>query len=113
MYNRLVYHSSLPVKSCVEKILLEPWTYQCRWGTELWYKCEKVSETQLIIIFTGGQFRKAMRTEFNVELLEQDQSTKIIMFFQKDLFGLVALTHPKDIDLFMHQRIDAHRIEIW
>ena len=54
----LYYESMYNMQECIMRIIEEPQRYSCKWGTELWYKAEKISDTQIWITFTGGQFRK-------------------------------------------------------
>lgn len=108
---QLIYKSELPIHLCINKIYTKPWIYACRFGTELWYKCEIISDNKMIITFTGGQFRRIMRTQYILEFIEDENNTKIIMTFQNEILGLPALTPKSDIDLFMKQKLDATQVD--
>ena len=58
------YESMYNMQECIMRIMEEPQRYSCKWGTELWYKAEKISDAQIWITFTGGQFRKMMKTQY-------------------------------------------------
>ena len=107
--NVLEYHTSLTAAECVQQIMQLPWEYDCKWGTPLWYEAIYISDSQLQITFKGGQFRKAVRTQYLVDFVQQKNTTKIIMRFETDLFALPAMTPPADIDLFMGQKVNAVR----
>lgn len=105
----LHYESAYDLHECIAQITKEPQQYECQWGTALWYKADRISNTQVLITFTGGQFRKMMRTQYLMEFLPQEHHTLIILQFQKELFGLPSMTHPSDIDLCMKQKLNAVR----
>lgn len=105
----LYYESMYTLQECVIQITKEPQQYDCEWGTALWYKAERISNTQVLITFTGGQFRKMMRTQYLMEFISQENHTLIILRFQKELFGLPPMTPPSDIDLCMEKRLNATR----
>lgn len=105
----LYYESMYNLQECVMQIMKEPQRYYCKLGTDLWYKAEKISDTQVLIAFTGGQFRKMMRTQYLMEFFPQIEHTTIVLRFQKELFGLPPMTSPLDIDRCMEQRIKAVR----
>ena len=46
------YESMYNMQECIMRIIEEPQRYSCKWGTELWYKAEKISDTQIWITFT-------------------------------------------------------------
>lgn len=103
------YESTYNLQECIIQIIKEPQKYDCKWGTALWYKANKISDSQVLITFMGGQFRKMMRTQYLMEFLPQEDHTIIILRFQKELFGLPPMTHPSDIDLCMEQKLKATR----
>ncbi len=109
MDQSLYYESAYSIHECILQITKEPHQYECKWGTELWYKAEKISDTQVLITFTGGQFRKMMHTQYLMEFLPQEQHTLVVLRFQKEMFGLPPMTLPSDIDLCMKQKLNAVR----
>ena len=110
MTNQDIYYESMyNVQECITRITKEPQQYECKWGTPLWYKAERISNPQVLITFTGGQFRKMMRTQYLMEFLPQEDHTLIVLRFQKELFGLPPMTHPSDIDLCLEQKLNAIR----
>lgn len=111
MDQSLYYESTYNIHECVIQITKEPQQYDCEWGTSLWYKAEKISATQVLITFTGGQFRKKMNTQYLMDLLPQEHHTLIVLRFQKEWFGLPPMTPPSDIDLCMKQKLNAVRIK--
>lgn len=108
-YN-LRYQTELPAFECIHRISHLPWKYRDEWGTDLWYKCEVISDTRLLVIFTGGQFRKAKRTQFFLDFVVERGNTLVIMSFYKEMFGLPPMTPLGDIDRFMNQKISAVRL---
>ena len=108
----LHYESRYSVEECIAQIIQEPQQYCCEWGTDLWYKAEKISNTQVWITFTGGQFRRMKLTQYLMEFISQEDHTTIVMRFQKELFGLPPMTPPVDIDRCMEQKINATRKHI-
>lgn len=107
--DKIVYITNLSTKQCMENIFVKPWIYHCRYGTELWYRCDTVGDSRLILTFTGGVFRKMMRTTFIVDIKENGCETEIVLTFHKEILGLPALTPVSDIDEFMKQKADAKR----
>ena len=105
----LYYESIYSLQECIAKIMEEPQLYHCELGTDLWYRAERISDTQVWITFTGGQFRKIMRTQYLMEFFPQDEHTMIAMRFRKELFGLPPMTSSLDIDRCMEQKINALR----
>lgn len=105
----LRYRTEMHVHECIQRISNLPWRYRDKWGTDLWYKCEMISDSQLLVIFTGGQFRKVKRTQFLLDFVQEQGSTIVIMRFYKELFGLPSMTPPGDIDSFMKEKINATR----
>lgn len=109
MNQPLYYESTYNLHECIIQITKEPQQYDCKWGTTLWYKAERFSDTQVLITFTGGQFRKMMRTQYLMEFHPQESHTLIVLHFQKELLGLPPMTPPSDIDLCMKQKLNAVR----
>ena len=105
----LYYESAYNLHECIIQITKEPQQYECKWGTARWYKAERLSDTQVLITFTGGQFRRMMRTQYLMEFLPQENHTLIVLHFQKELFGLPPMTPYSDIDLCMRQKLNAVR----
>ena len=105
----LYYESTYNMQECIMRIIEEPQRYSCKWGTELLYKSDKISDTQIGITFTGGQYRKMMRTQYLMEFHPEAEHTSIVLRFQKEMFGLPPMTSPLDIDRFMEQKISAVR----
>ncbi len=105
----LYYESSDDLYECIKQIIKAPQQYECKWGTTLWYKADRISDTQVSITFTGGQFRKIMRTQYLMEFRVQECRTLVVLYFQKELFGLPPMTPPSDIDLCMKQKLNAVR----
>lgn len=105
----LYYESPNNLYECIIQITKEPQQYDCKWGTALWYKTNRISDTQVLITFTGGQFRKMMQTQYLMEFLPQEHHTLIVLRFQKELLGLPPMTPPSDIDLCMKQKLNAVR----
>ena len=109
MDQTLYYESPYSVYECVTKITKEPQEYADKWGTDLWYQADRISDTQVMIVFKGGQFQKMMRTQYLMELVPQEHHTQIVLHFQKELFGLPPMTSPFEIDLCMKQKLNAVR----
>ena len=107
----LVYHTPLSASDCIRSISRMPWEFECKWGTALWYECERLSCTQLLVTFKGGQFRKSVRTQYLMEFVVEGQETIITVRFYKESFGLPPMTPPDDIDRFMKQKINAIQME--
>ena len=106
----LCYESPSNVYDCIAKITKKPQQYASKWGFALRYKANKLSDTQVLITFTGGRFRKMMRTRYLMEFLPQGNHTRIVLWFQKELLGLpIPMTSPLDIDLCMKQKLNAER----
>lgn len=108
----LYYESPNNVYDCILKIMKKPQQYASKWGTALWYKANRLSDTQVLITFTGGRLRKMMRTQYLMEFFPQTNQTLIALRFQKELlglFGLPPMTNPLDIDLCMKQKLNAER----
>ena len=105
----LFYESAYNVHECITQITKEPHRYTCELGTELWYQTERLSDTQVFITFTGGQFRKMMQTQYLMEFIPRQHNTRIVLRFQKELFGFLPMTSPSDIDRCMKQKLDAVR----
>ena len=105
----LYYESMYNLQECIMRMIQEPQGYSCKWGTELWYKAEKISDTQVWITFTGGQFRKMTHTQYLMEFHPNAEHTSIVLRFQKELLGLPPMTSPLDIDRCMEQKISAVR----
>lgn len=105
----LNYTSAYDPQECIVRITKEPQQYECELGTPLWYQAERISDTRVLITFTGGQFRKMMRTRYIMDLLPQENHTQIILSFQNELLGMPPMTPPSDIDLCMAQRLNAVR----
>ncbi|MBQ5865476.1 MAG: hypothetical protein IIW56_02210 [Oscillospiraceae bacterium] len=109
MSQHLYYKTKYNLHECILQITKEPQQYECNLGTALWYKAEKLSNNQVLITFTGGQFRKIMRTQYLMDFLPREDHTLVDMHFQNELFGLPPMTHPSDIDLCMKQKLNAIR----
>ena len=105
----LYYESPNNLYECIIQITKEPQQYKCNLGTALSYKTNRISDTQILITFTGGQFRKMIRTQYLMEFLPQERNTLIVLRFQKELLGLPPMTPPSDIDLCMKQKMNAAR----
>ena len=109
MSQTLYYESPNNVLECIIRITKEPQQYKCGWGTALWYKTKIITDTQILITFTGGQFRKMMRTQYLMEFIPQECHTLIVLRFQREMLGLPPMTLPSDIDFCMNQKLNAIR----
>lgn len=106
------YRSELSVLECMHNLMRQPWEFGDKFGIYVsWYECTKVSESQLLLVYTGGKFQKMRRTQFIVDFTPEQDTTLITMQFTKDLFGLPPMTHPNNIDPLMEERCKAVRVE--
>ena len=105
----LQYQTTLPVEQCIQQIITKPWIYGPDPLNELWYKCDKISDSSLLVTFTGGCFRKITRTQYIVDFSKQEDGTHIAMTFKKEMLGLPPMTLVRDIDCFMETKISASR----
>lgn len=103
------YITELPVTDCMALISQRPFEYECQLGMPLWYDCRALSDTQLLVTFKGGKFRKFMRTQYMVDFRVEGGMTVVTMRFYKEMLGLPPITSLDDIDLFMKQKIQAVR----
>ena len=104
------FQTHLPVDECIERIIRTPWEFEDVWtGTSLWYNCQIISATRILITFTGGQFRRFRRTEYVVDFTPMNQVTAINVVFQKEIFGLPPMTALQELDAFMTQKLFAQR----
>ena len=78
-------------------------------GLPMWYSCVVMTNNQLWITFTGGQFRKMMQSQYSADFKVHQEKTLIELTFQKEMLGLPCMTLPSDIDLFMKQKTGATR----
>ena len=105
----LVYITGKSIDDCMKAIACAPWTYQCKWGTEMWYECNKLSDAQMLVTFKGGQFRRARRTQYLLTFTANAETT-VTLKFHREMFGLcVPMTPTEDIDCFMKEKIGAVR----
>ena len=105
------FQTHLPVNDCIERIISMPWEFRDpRYSTPLWYKCQMISATRLLITFTGGQFQRFRRTEYIVDFYTRGQQTVIEMYFHKEFLSLLPYTSTQDLDAFMSQKIMAKRL---
>ena len=107
-----VYHSQLALNDCIKRITSLPWEFEDVWtSSSLWYKCQTISPTQLLITFTGGEFRRSRRTKYVMVFSKKEQTTVIEVRFQKEFLGLPPMTSVDEIDAFMTQKIMAKRTD--
>lgn len=112
MINQILYYESkYNMQECIVQINKGAHQFMCERGTLLRYSSAKISDSQMLITFTGGQFRKIVRTEYLMEFLQKDDHTLIILRFQKEFLGLPPMTPLSDVDLFMAQKANAIRIK--
>ncbi len=115
---KICYRTELTPKECMQKIVKKPWRYSDYLsGGELWYKCEEDSAGRLLLIFTGGQFRRISKTAYTATFAADDKGTTISLSFlevqtasllQKLLkIKLPPTVNPKDIDQFMKEKLNA------
>lgn len=104
------YATRLTISECIQSIINAPWEYEGGVCDPLWYKCEVLHDAQLLVIFTGGQFRRIRNTQFIMDFQKEHDNTIVTLKFHKELFGLPPMTPPRDIDTFMKQRINATKI---
>lgn len=105
----LKYKTIMPIADCIASITQTPWEY----GDELmplWYNCQVISSTQLLVTFTGGKFHRIIRTQFQISFVQSGVETIAEMRFLHELLGLPPMTTTQEIDLFMHQKIQGIRI---
>ena len=110
--NIYVFQTHLPLNKCVERITSTPWEFEDVWSaSSLWYTCQAVSPTRLLITFTGGQFRRSRRTEYTMDFMVMEQTTVIEVKFQKEMWGLPPMMTAQELDSFMNQKLLAVRID--
>lgn len=102
----LYYQTDLPAAQC---IAAEPWEYGDEL-TPLWYRCDAVAETGLVVTFRGGKFRKIVRTRYRMAFSPAEGRTVIRLDFLDELLGLPPMTLITDIDLFLSHKLRATRI---
>jgi hypothetical protein len=111
--NGYVFQTELPLRDCMERITSLPWEFEDVWSaSSLWYTCQAVSPTRLLITFTGGQFRRARRTEYMMDFMVMEQTTVIEVKFQKEMLGLPPMMTAEELDAFMRQKVQAERIGV-
>ena len=103
------YESAYDLQECINRILEEPQQYICHNFGKLRYKTEQISDTEILITFRGGKLRRMVRTQYLMKFSSQENHTKIVLHFQKELWGLSPMTPPSDIDLCMKQKLNAIR----
>lgn len=106
---KLYYTTALSIPECIDSILRTPQQYECKWGTALYYRAEKIADNRIVVTFTGGQFRKMKRSQYYLDFSVKDNVVSIVLSFVSDLFGGPSLTPISDIDLFMKQKLNATR----
>ena len=105
----LIYRTTMSINYCIESITSSPQIYKCMLGTEMWYECKRVSDTQMLVTFKGGQFHKMCRTQYLMTFVENGETT-VILKFCKEMFGFfLPMTSSNDIDCFMKEKICAVR----
>lgn len=105
------YKTSYSPQECVERITKDPQEFKSKRGWCLWYHAETISDTQLLLTFTGGHCRRELRTQYRMKLCPQEDHTLVVLRFQKELMNLPPMTPPQDLDLCMEQKLNASRID--
>ena len=102
-----VYYSRLSIEECIKRITDKPWKFKSYWRLfVLWYRCQTVSPTQLLITFTGGLGVGNRRTKYLMSFSTKGEVTVIHVDFRGELLGFPPFTPRQELDTFM--RVKAH-----
>lgn len=104
------YCTELSVLECIHAISCEPKTFGNNPLNLECYESEKLSENQLRLTFKGGQYGGFVRTEYLADFILQNGGTKIILQFQKEIWGFFPMTSTHHLDIFMQQKVKAYNI---
>ena len=101
-----VYYSRLSIEECIKRITDKPWEFESYWKLfVLWYKCQTVSPTQLLITFTGGQFAGTRRTKYLISFSTKGEVTVIHVDFRGELLGFPPFTPSQELDAFIREKV--------
>lgn len=76
------------------------------------YKCDRISDTQILVTFTGCRFGRARKTQYLFHFLISLKCTEIVLEFKHELFGFpLPYTSIFLIDEFMREKIQAYRVD--
>lgn len=105
------YKSSLSPEACVAGILSAPHEYDVDFAAKAFYEAEAVSESRLLVTFTGGQFERAHRTQYRVDFEAESEQTLITFHFLHETLNAPPATQLSWIDSFMSQKAQAERVQ--
>lgn len=105
------YKSSLPPEACIAGILSAPHQYDVEFAGKAFYEAEVVSESRLLVTFTGGQFERAHRTQYRVDFEAESEQTLITFHFLHETLDSPPATQLSRIDSFMNQKALAERVQ--
>lgn len=103
------YRTKLRAQDCIKCICCLPQSFGANPFNPHYYDCELISDSKLKLIFKGTRFGKLLRTEYIASFHEAEDHCLIEMQFQRELFGLPAMTSTYQLDMFFEEKVQAHR----
>lgn len=105
-----IYQSSSSVNECIASIVSEK-TFGKDFYNPQYYDYKVLSSNQMLLVFKGAKFGKAVKTEYIATFYDNPKGCKIILAFQRELLCLPPMTPTCLLDLFMEQKIQAYRCQ--
>ena len=100
---QFTYISPFSVDQCISRIC----RYPCTFGRNIHnlenYECIIHSQTQITVIFTGGQFGGKKRTEYLFTFGQVGTETVITAKFQREFLFFLPYTSTHHLDIFFKQ----------
>ena len=104
------YRTELPVTDCIRKLTAQPWEYG-EVLAPLWYRCDAVTDSSLLLTFRGGKYKKIKQTRYLVRFASDGSGTTVTLEFRGELLGAPPMTPIRDVDLLLEQRLLASRVQ--
>lgn len=105
----IYYESGLSPRDCIAKIVEQPYVFRLDGCEEATFDATVVTESRLLITFTGGQYGRKPHTQYIVDFTEDGGKTAISFRFFKENFDFPPCTPLSHIDLFMQKKVCAVR----
>lgn len=104
------YVTQLSIEECIDSIICSPMTFGRDQFNLHRYECIQYGDYQLLVIFRGAQYGRYLRTEYLLTFCKNNAYSSITVKFQREKIGLFPCISTYHLDIFMEEKIHAHRI---
>lgn len=105
------YVTDLQMEKCINAIQHAPLSFGDNPFNPQYYECILCDSHQILITFKGAKFGKPIHTTYLLTFAKDNDICSIQVKFVQEKWGLFPFISTFHLDIFMRQKIQAHRID--